>query len=126
MAETTEDQPVRTVCVDLDGVLNVYDGWEGENYFHGPRPGVADFLLNLGTIFDEVLVHTTRDVGKTTRWLEGHNLRSLVDGVTSDKPPAIAYVDDRAVQFNGDFEQTLEDLRGFAPHWKETNAGDAT
>ena len=32
-----EEKPI--VCVDLDGVLNDYDGWRAPEYFHPPRAG---------------------------------------------------------------------------------------
>lgn len=119
MAKTTEDMGQKpTACVDLDGVLNTYDGWKGENHFAQPRTGVHDFLLNLGADF-EIVVHTTRDPEKTRKWLKAHQLWSLVEGVSRVKPPAVVYIDDRAVQFNGDYDEALEAARSFAPFWQE-------
>ena len=41
----SDDRPI--VCVDLDGVLNDYDGWKGADYFHPPRPGAREFSQQL-------------------------------------------------------------------------------
>lgn len=124
MAKTTEDLGEKpTACVDLDGVLNLYDGWKGAHYFHGVRPGARDFLLNLGVDY-QVIVHTTRDIDKTVQWLRDNQLYSLVNGVSNEKPPAVVYIDDRAVTFEGDFDAVLEEVRGFAPFWNpEENLG---
>jgi hypothetical protein len=39
--------------------------------------------------------------------------------VTSRKLPAHAYIDDRALRFNGDYNETLTELETFKPYWKE-------
>ena len=39
-----ENKPI--ICVDLDGVLNSFDGWKGADFFHPPRPGAREFLQN--------------------------------------------------------------------------------
>ena len=44
-------------------------------------------------------------------WLRAHDIE--VDEVTEFKPPALVYVDDRAVRFRGDWEQTIDEIRQF-------------
>jgi hypothetical protein len=51
-------------------------------------------------------------------WLRAHGLDSLVDDVTARKPAAYVFVDDRAVCFRGDFDQTLRDIDRFVAHWE--------
>lgn len=60
-----------------------------------------------------ITVLTTRALTEEGRLaVENYLLRHgiEVDCVTSNKPPAICYVDDRAVRFTGDVDQLLNDL----------------
>lgn len=112
-----------TVCVDLNGVLDTYSGWQGYVSWHPPRPGAADFLRELRGRGFRVVVLTARERAEAEGWLRENRLRELVDEVTNTKPPALAYVDDRAVCFRGEFADTLRELGEFRPHWKEPAAG---
>jgi hypothetical protein len=112
-----EDQrPI--VCVDLDGVLNSFDGWKGADFFHPPRPGARAFLAALNGQGYRVLVFTVRWGPHVEEWLKVQGLAEYVDEVTDKKPPAHVYVDDRAICFRGDFEKTLEQIGGFRAHWE--------
>lgn len=106
-----------TVCVDFDGVLNTYKGWRGEDELYEPRDDTALFLAHLADQY-RVVVFTTRNCARVRTWLEKHGLYHYVAEVTSLKPPALAYVDDRAIQFNGDCGDVLVQLAGFRPHWE--------
>lgn len=105
-----------TVCIDFDGVLNVYDGNYHAGPVHPPAPGVRQFLETLGERYLPVIL-TARDTSEVWEWLERHALEGLVDGVTNEKPPAIAYIDDRGICHDGDFSRTLALLEVFQPHW---------
>ena len=37
--------------------------------------------------------------------------------VTNRKVPAVAYIDDRAIQFNGSYIQTIYEAVNFKPYW---------
>ncbi len=111
------------VCVDLDGVLNVFDGWKGADYFHQPRPGAGQFLKELKESGYEVVVFTVRWAPHVQDWLTRYGLRQFVSEVTNQKPPAHVYIDDRAICFTGDFLSTLEQIRRFRAHW-ETDCED--
>jgi hypothetical protein len=105
------------VCVDLDGVLNTFDEWRGAEYFHPPRPGAREFLASLKQSGYRVVVLTVRWHEWVLAWLTEHNLAEFVDEVTDRKPPAHAYIDDRAVCFRGDFQNTLAEVQSFRPFW---------
>ena len=113
----TEDNRPK-ICIDLDGVLNLYDGWKGADYFHPPRPGAAEFLRELKRRGYAVIVFTVRWGPHVEEWLEKHNLSAYVDAVTDRKPPAHVYIDDRAVCFRGDFHETLEEVDDFRAFWE--------
>jgi NLI interacting factor-like phosphatase len=106
------------VCVDLDGVLNDFDGWRGADYFHPPRPGAREFLENLNSLGYDVVVLTVRWPPHVEQWLEKWDLRTLVSTVTNQKPAAHAYLDDRAICFRGDFNSALDQIRRFEAHWE--------
>ncbi len=108
-----------TVCVDLDGVLNTYDEWRGPEFFHPPRDGAREFLCALRERGYRVVVFTVRWHEWVRQWLETNALSEFVDEVTDRKPPAVAYIDDRAVCFRGDFQDTLEHLKAFRPFWEQ-------
>lgn len=108
------------ICVDFDGVLAIYDGWKGPEHLGEMREGADDFIkmlnYNLGYT---VVIHTTRDPDAVWRWLVKNCLAHLVYGVTKEKVPALAYVDDRAICFRGNFDETLHVIRSFTPYWKK-------
>lgn len=119
----SEDSPVwPVICVDLNGVLDQYSGWNGKVEHHPLNPGAKAFLLRLREHFNTVVVLTaTMPLEHAIEWLVEVGLDSYVDYVTSHKVPAAVYVDDRAVTFKGNFAETLEEVIHFIPYWKETN-----
>jgi phosphoserine phosphatase len=110
------------VCVDLDGVLNTFDEWRGPEFFHPPREGAREFLSALHGSGFRVVILTVRWHEWVRAWLEQHGLSEFVDEVTDRKPPAHAYVDDRAVCFRGDFSETLRHILEFRPFWERNAA----
>ena len=104
------------VCVDLDGVLNQFDGWKGAEYFHPPRPGAREVRQRLNEIGYEVVVFTVRWKPHVEQWLAANGLAEFVASVTDRKPPAHVYVDDRALCFDGDFANALEQIPEFRAH----------
>lgn len=111
-----ETKPI--VCVDLDGVLNAFDGWKGADFFHPPRPGAPEFLKQLNELGYQVVVFTVRWGPHVEEWLIKWDLRQYVAEVTDKKPPAHVYIDDRAICFSGDFGSTLDQVARFKAHWE--------
>lgn len=109
---------MRTICVDWNGVLDTYTGYKGPRHFDPPRPGAAAFLKSLRAMGFRVVVLSSRPPGDVLGWLRQHGLDRYVDLVTDRKVPAVAYIDDRAITFNGDFDETLSRLRAFKAHWQ--------
>jgi len=105
-----------TVCVDFDGVLNNYTHYD-ENDLSTPRHGAKEFLEALNKKY-KVVILTARRFDKVSKWLAEHDLLGYVHDVTNIKPPAVAYIDDRAIPFMGDYEDTLRTLSIFEPYWK--------
>jgi hypothetical protein len=106
------------VCVDLNGVLDLYTGWKDPDHWDPPRPGAEVFLSRLVERGFDVVVFTTRHPVQVRKWLREHGLLPLISAVTRRKPPAHVFVDDRAVCFTGDFDETLRMVTGFKAHWE--------
>jgi hypothetical protein len=113
------DNPIRPiVCVDLNGVLDAYTGWKTPDHWDPPRDGARRFLEQLKARGFDVVIFTTRHPVGVRRWLKEHALADLVDAVTRRKPPAHVFIDDRAVCFRGDFDDTLRQVETFKAHWE--------
>jgi hypothetical protein len=108
----------RVLCVDLDGVLNTFDEWRSPEFFHPVRPGAAEFLAALRQLQYKIVIFTVRYGPWVENWLAENGLGALVDEVTNVKPPAEAYIDDRAICFQGDFSDTLQRVVSFRPFWQ--------
>lgn len=107
-----------TICLDFDGVLNNYDGWQGEKELFGARDGAKDFIKELSKNY-QVHILTTRMPIKVIRWLKKHGLDKYVTSVTNTKIGAVAYIDDRAICFNGNYDEVLNTLKDFKAHWEK-------
>lgn len=109
------------VCVDLNGVLDRYRGWQGEAHWDEPRPGAREFLQALNQHGYDVVVFTTRWHVDARAWLERYGLIEFVVDVTDRKPAAHVFVDDRALRFEGDFAATLREIQTFTAHWERSS-----
>ena len=102
------------VCLDLDGVLAHYSGWEGLDQIGSPIPGALDFAWSLAEVAD-IVIFTSRcsqdNGGETSNsridpgrlrvrvieWLEKYKFPYADVYVGQGKPRAAAFIDDRAV-----------------------------
>jgi hypothetical protein len=121
------------VCLDLDGVIAQYSGWEGLDQIGPPIPGALDFAWSLAEIAD-IVIFTSRcslDAGgdapstrlsprqlriKIIEWLEKYKFPYADVYAGTGKPRASAFIDDRAVycspQVDKDaFKKALESTR---------------
>lgn len=112
----------KRICIDLNGVLDTYHGWQGSVTWHPPRAGAREFLRELKARGFEVVVLTTRDPDAARHWLIENGLHDFIDLVTDRKVAAHAYIDDRAVCFHGDFDRALAEITAFTPHWQQAQA----
>jgi hypothetical protein len=111
-----------TVAVDFDGVVHPYtDGWQGPvPVDEPPAPGTAEGLQALITEGYQLILHSTR--AATTEgslgiieWLDRYDLSGFFLAITDEKPKAIAYIDDRAVPFVGDWAAAAEAVSKLRP-----------
>ena len=115
----------RTVVFDFDGVIHSYtSGWQGEDAIPDPPvPGIREALKEIHDAGYEVVVVSTRCAtikghGAIEAWLYDNGLREHIDKVCKEKPPAVAYIDDRAICFDGHPETLLKKIQNFQPWYK--------
>lgn len=113
----------RTVAIDFDGVFNTYSGWTGQFADYEPLPGIEDFLKKLRGLGYNILIYSVRKAAYIDEWLRKYNLREYISFITNEKLPAAVYVDDRGLKFNGDFEETLEQIKRYKAHWQHYKNG---
>ena len=107
----------QTICLDFDGVIHSYQhGWQGEAIISDPPVHKVDLAIKELRRDYRVVVFSSRcrtdeGVAAIEAWLKKHNIE--VDEVCRHKPPALVYVDDRAVRFSGDWQQTIAEIHSF-------------
>ena len=106
----------KTIAIDFDGVLNEYTGYD-EKDLQNPKRGVKEFLEKLNKKYT-VIIFTSRNKSDVEHWIKRYHFEKYIKKVTNTKPPAVAYIDDRAIQFKGDYNTILDELEGFEPYWK--------
>ncbi|MGI9517947.1 MAG: TOTE conflict system archaeo-eukaryotic primase domain-containing protein [Pirellulaceae bacterium] len=107
----------KTVCLDFDGVIHSYhSGWKGETVIPDPPIHRVDQAIRQLRKHFRVVVYSARcrsDEGMhaVANWLAKHNIE--VDEVCRNKPPAHIYIDDRAIPFTGDWDDTIASIHEF-------------
>ena len=102
----------KTICVGFDGVLNEYGYEEGD--LGEPLTGSKEFIKELCKKY-KVVILTSRPKEQVIDWLNNNGFPSTK--VTNRKVPAVAYIDDRAIQFNGNYKKVISRLKNFKPYW---------
>lgn len=97
---------MKTIAVDFDGVIHRYsEGWKDGAIYDAPIKGAKEAIEELSKHY-EVVVFTARDnLDDVKTWLKLHSI--IVSDVTNKKPIASFYIDDRAVEFKGSWDETL-------------------
>jgi hypothetical protein len=107
----------KTIAIDFDGVINSYtSGWTEGRLPDPPNPGALDFIREMRRTNHEVVIFSSRAkngraVAQIKRWLESFGLEAThtqAIRITNRKPPAVIYLDDRAVRFTGTFPTAAE------------------
>lgn len=107
----------RTICIDFDGVIHAYSrGWHTGEIYDDPTPGAMDALIKLSNKYKIVILTTRADKADRVRqWLirylpDNHERYAVKQSqkfydwlkeieITDRKPPALVYIDDRALEF---------------------------
>ncbi len=110
------------IVVDFDGVLHSYSsGWvDAETIPDLPTPGAQEWVDAMLTAGWDVVVVSTRaatDKGRRAieEWLLANEF-AVGLRVQRDKPPALVYLDDRALRFDGSWP-SLDDVEAAGVPW---------
>lgn len=122
----------KTVCIDIDGTLVHYDEWKGEQYFGSMIDGASSATRKLHEKGWYIIIFSTRsNKNYISKFLIENKVEfdsinenpNQPENAKGGKPIADVYVDDRALCFKGDWEQTVEDVLNFNS-WEEMNKID--
>lgn len=100
------------LCIDFDDVIRSADG----KLLEGARESLTVLRDDFEIVIFSCRAGSDRSRGRIANWLRKHGIE--VDHITDRKVPAMIYLDDRALQFTGDWWQTLVQIREFET-WNE-------
>lgn len=118
----------KTIVFDFDGVIHGYSkGWNDGSIYDVPVKGIYELLGQLKIKNYKIVVVSTRcstDEGMEAvkTWLNKYGLNGLIDEVSAIKPPAMVYIDDRAICFDGNaINSLLYKIENFHTWQENTN-----
>jgi hypothetical protein len=108
----------KIISIDFDGVLNTYDGHFDEEHIPPIREGAKEFLEELSKNYI-IEIFTARNKKFVFLWLQNYNLLQFISEVTNVKNPFTSvFVDDRAINYQGNFLDTINKIKNFKTHWQ--------
>lgn len=116
----------KTIVFDFDGVIHSYtSGWQGAATIPDPpTPGIIEALQEICEAGYEIVIVSSRcatEEGKAAiqDYLTKHHMHQYVSRICTEKPPAIVYIDDRAICFDGNASNLLEKIQTFQPWYQK-------
>jgi len=107
---------IPTILIDFDGVVHSYTGWN-DGKLNGPIPNAKEAIIELQQSY-KVVIFSTRNKEQIEPWLKEYQFPSDLI-VTNEKVPAIVLVDDRAIKFQGIWNNELIlEIKNFSPYWE--------
>lgn len=112
----------KTICIDFDGVIADYQGWQGEDKFGSPIQGVQSAMDTLKNEGYTIIIFTTRkDTEALRKYLKENDIRydyinenpEQPTGSNPGKPIADMYVDDRSIRFRGNWLDAIREIAWF-------------
>jgi phosphoheptose isomerase len=119
--ENSFDDELVNLGIDFDGVIHknskgFYDGTIYDEPIDGALKAIRDLSEKFNIIIYTCKAKPDRELigGKTGaelvwEWLEKYSVAEYVDDVTSEKPRAVAYIDDKAIKFD-DWQSCLKEI----------------
>lgn len=122
--EQINKEEFNTIAIDFDGVIHSFElGYHDGTIYGTPLPGAIESIKQLHKNY-KLVIYTAKAKpdrplinGKTGtelvwEWLEKYNIKKFISEVTSEKPRAICYIDDKAIRFVN-WNQTMKELKSF-------------
>jgi hypothetical protein len=104
------------LALDFDAVIHRYTGWN-KGRLDDPIPGALSAIETFVNRGFRVVIHSTRSEEEIRNWLDEHRFPPLE--ICSEKPPAVCFIDDRCITFNGKWTADLIDHASeFKPYWE--------
>jgi hydroxymethylpyrimidine pyrophosphatase-like HAD family hydrolase len=120
----------KIICIDLDGTIANYNDWQGELHFGEPLPNVSKILNALKLDKWIIIIYTIRaNIELVSGYLQKNNIPFdfinenpyQPENAKGGKLYADIYVDDKAIQFTGDWEEVYQRILKFKPGMKMIN-----
>ena len=109
----------KLIQIDLDGVLNDYDGNYQEDTISSLKNGAYEFLESLSQYY-KIDVFTVRDRDLCIEWLKTNDIYKFINDVTNIKNlHTTVMLDDRAINFDGSYQKAYKQIIDFKPYWKK-------
>ncbi len=120
-----EEKKGRTIAIDFDGVLADYSkGFQGEDVFGEMIPGADNATKVLKENDWTIIVYTTRPASDALKkWLKDNHITydyinenpNQPEGCKGCKLIADVYLDDRAINFRGEWPWSIRSIADFKP-----------
>ena len=107
----------KTILIDLDGVLNTYRGEYKENYIYPIADGATEFIKDISKNY-RVVIFTSGNLLYASKWVIDNELEKYIANVTNVKEPSFLIIDDRSINFNGNFQELKEKIDNFKVWYK--------
>lgn len=126
---------MKTVAIDFDGVIHKYSkGWQDGSIYDVPNERAFAYIEELMRKGYAVFIFSTRSPRQIKTWIQNNSIGFNPDtpfsdlsvqiipfwtkfwdkpkclGITRRKLPAMVYIDDRALKFEGDFTKLPTDF----------------
>ncbi len=116
-----------TIAIDFDGTITNYKGYKGKGIFDDPLPKCREEIKKIIEQGWTVIINTTRaETWEVQKYLNKHkipfhyinyNPTNTDLHLSPAKVIADVYLDDRNVEFNGNWEKAIEKISKFKIWW---------
>lgn len=127
----------RTIVFDFDGVIHKYSkGWQDGSIYDEYNEDVINIMYSLMTSGYSVAIVSTRNPEQISEWWNNHDFpmeaipyingikfwsNTECVGVFNQKIPAMVYIDDRGLTFNGNTDTLYQDIINFKTYQDKKN-----
>lgn len=114
---------MKELAIDFDGVIHDYHGWTGDVPQGGPIPGAREAIQELKKDF-RIVIFTTRKPEFIRPWLKRYGFDENVSITNEKRSSFTVMLDDRGMNFAGNWETAVKQLKNFCPYWKSPQDPD--
>lgn len=113
----------KTIVFDFDGVIHRYSkGWQDGSIYDEPNRNIKETIDQLRAENYKVIIVSTRcntlkGINEINNWLSKYNI--VVDDICKEKPPAIVYIDDRAIKYDPISRNLIDQIDNFTTYQKD-------